>query len=87
MAVSTNWALPAYVMQRLFSHRSKWMRQHITNPRRGTNCGRNLYWTNAEIFGVTCFFADNQKTIFDDVEYIFVYTEHEGFHQLWDYDT
>jgi hypothetical protein len=25
--------------------------------------------------------------ISDDAEYTFVYTEDEGFHQIWDYDT
>lgn len=56
-------------------------------PEEKANCGTNLYRTNAEIFGENCFFTDNQKTISEDVEYTFVYTEEEGFIQLWDLDT
>lgn len=51
-------------------------------PEEKANCGTNLYRTNAEIFGENCFFDDNQKTTSDDMEYTFVYTEDEGFHQL-----
>ena len=31
------------------------------------NCGTNQYRTKAEIFGENCFFADNKRTISEDV--------------------
>jgi len=51
------------------------------------NCGTHLYRTNAEIFGDNCYFGEDQKTISEEVEYTFIFTEEEGFIPLWDFNT